>query len=177
MLYVISGCSCGGKTTLTNALLACGHRVSDEPGLKVVREELDSGGSALPWVNPVEFAEKCLELSVQQYADATRSSEVVFFDRSLVDAVSALVYEVPDRAEPYMRMLAEYRYADTVFMAPPWPEHFVNDSERRHTFEDSIAEYDRLVVTYLMAGYSIQTLPRQSVPERIAFIHKHIDKV
>ena len=174
MLYVISGCSCGGKTTLTNALLSCGHRVADEPGLKVVCEELDSGGSALPWINPVEFAEKCLELSVQQYANATRSGEVVFFDRSLVDAVSALVYEVPDCAEPYTRMLAEYRYADSVFMAPPWPEHFVNDSERKHTFEDAIAEYDRLVVTYSAAGYSMLTLPKVSVTERLEFVLEHV---
>lgn len=77
------------------------------------------------------------------------------FDRSLVDAISALVYEEPDRAESHLKRLQQYRYANAVFIAPPWPELFENDPERRHNFSDAVAEYDRLVNTYSMAGYSI----------------------
>lgn len=174
MLYVISGCSCGGKTTLINALALRGYSISDEPGRKIVREELNSGGGALPWVNPVEFAIKCLEMSMQRYGNATQSGKVVFFDRSLIDAISALMFEESDTADQYAYMLAKYRYADTVFMAPPWPEIFENDTERKHTFEESVAEYDRLVTMYSIAGYSIQTLPKASVHERIDFILEHI---
>ena len=177
MLYVISGCSSGGKTTLINALLACGYRISDEPGRNVVRGELDNGGDALPWIKPVAFAQKCVNLSVQQYNEALHSGNVVFFDRSLVDAVSALIHEKPEYTEQYIGMLDEFRYTDTVFMAPPWPKIFVNDAERKHTFADSVAEYDRLVATYSVAGYSILTLPKTSVKERIDFILEHIHHV
>lgn len=174
MLYVISGCSCGGKTTLLKILASRGYSTSDEPGRDVVRKELDGGGRALPWKNPVAFAIKCVELSVQRYDSARRLGRTVFFDRSLIDAVSALVYEEPDYAEQYLRLVDEYRYANTVFMASPWPEHFESDAERKHTFEDAVAEYKRLVTSYTMADYSIQTLPQVSVHDRTDFILEHI---
>lgn len=103
------------------------------------------------------------------------TSRVVFFDRSLVDAVSALIYEEPDHAEIHLRILDKYRYASTVFMAPPWPEKFEKDPERRHGFKDAVAEYDRLVATYTVAGYSILGLPMSSLTERIDFILEHIE--
>ena len=174
MLYVISGCSCGGKTTLIKALSSAGFSISDEPGRKVVREELEKDGGVLPSSNPIAFAQKCVTLSLQQHNDALRSGKVVFFDRCLVDAVSALVFEKPECADQYLRSLEEFRYADTVFMAPPWPEHYENDAERKHTLEDAIAEYDRLVVTYSAAGYSMLTLPKVSVTERLEFVLEHV---
>lgn len=155
--------------------MARGHNIADEPGRDVVRQELGNGGGALPWKDPEAFAIKCVELSVQRYYAATLLGKIVFFDRSLVDAVSALIFEKSKLAEQYFRLIGEYRYATTVFMATPWPEHFENDDERMHTFEDSVTEYDRLVTTYTKSGYSILTLPQVSVPERIDFIFEHTD--
>ena len=48
---VISGCSSGGKSTLIAELGKRGHAVVDEPGRRIVKEELASGGSALPWLD------------------------------------------------------------------------------------------------------------------------------
>lgn len=175
MLYVISGCSGGGKSTLVDALAAQGFGKSEEPGRQIVREELNTGGDALPWMNPVAFSEKCAELSMHRYTFATQAGTVAFFDRSLIDAVSALVYEEPDRAETHLQRLQQCRYACTVFMAPPWPEIFENDPERQHCFADAVAEYDRLVVTYTMAGYSVLFLPKSSLAERIEFVLQHIE--
>lgn len=45
-MYVISVCSCGGKTTLINTLASRGYSTYDEPGPIIVREELNSGGNA-----------------------------------------------------------------------------------------------------------------------------------
>jgi len=170
MLYVISGCSGAGKTTLVNALASRGSNVCEEPGREIVRRALNHQGDALPWKNPVLFARQCLELSLQRHAAAERSGETVFFDRSLIDAVSALVYAQPELAGTYLQLLEEYRYASTVFMAEPWPEHFKNDTERQHTYKDSVAEYDRLVATSTKAGYSIVVLPKTSVQERVQFV-------
>lgn len=174
MLYVISGCSCGGKTTLINALASHGHEIAREPGRDIVRSEMASGGSSLPWTNPEAFAIRCIELSIQRYEAARLSGGIVFFDRSLIDAVSALIRVKSEKAEHYSPVLDEYRYADTVFMATPWPEIFENDSERKHTFEESAAEYERLVCSYVQSGYSIKTVPQVSVPERVSFILQHI---
>lgn len=173
MLYIISGCSSGGKTTITDELALLGYSVSSEPGREVVRQELRCSGSALPWENPVAFSKKCIDLSIQRYKAATQSGQMVFFDRSLIDAVSALMFLEPDCAEPYSNLIGEYPYASTVFMTPPWFELFEVDAERRNTFEDSVAEYERLLVSYSSAGYSILKLPQLPASDRLKFILQH----
>ncbi|MBN9554045.1 MAG: AAA family ATPase, partial [Alphaproteobacteria bacterium] len=45
----ISGCSGGGKSTLLDALRQRGFTVVEEPGRRVVRHEIETGGNALPW--------------------------------------------------------------------------------------------------------------------------------
>jgi predicted ATPase len=45
---VISGCSGGGKSTLLAELGRRGHTVIEEPGRRIVIEEMNGGGSALP---------------------------------------------------------------------------------------------------------------------------------
>jgi predicted ATPase len=52
----ISGCSSGGKSTLLAELRRRGFATMDEPGRRVVAEELKRGGRALPWADAVAFA-------------------------------------------------------------------------------------------------------------------------
>jgi hypothetical protein len=63
---VISGCSSGGKSTLIAELGKRGHAVVDEPGRRIVKEELASGGSALPWLDGVAFARRAMRIYVRQ---------------------------------------------------------------------------------------------------------------
>ena len=69
---VISGCSGGGKSTLLRELARRGHPVVDEPGRRIVKEELEGKGSALPWVNGVAFARRAVELALADRAAANR---------------------------------------------------------------------------------------------------------
>jgi hypothetical protein len=55
---VISGCSSSGKSTLIGELGNRGYGVVDEPGRRIVKEELASVGSALPWVDGIAFARR-----------------------------------------------------------------------------------------------------------------------
>ena len=45
---VISGCSGGGKSTLLAELGRRGHSTVEEPGRRIVAQELQQGGRALP---------------------------------------------------------------------------------------------------------------------------------
>jgi len=45
----ISGCSSGGKSTLLAELRRRGFATVEEPGRRIVAEELKRGGNALPW--------------------------------------------------------------------------------------------------------------------------------
>ncbi|HEV7256287.1 MAG TPA: AAA family ATPase [Bosea sp. (in: a-proteobacteria)] len=167
-LFVISGCSGGGKSTLLEALARKGVATVAEPGRRIVREELAGDGAALPWRDPAAFARRALAMAIADRQQALSVGGLVVFDRSIVDAAAAL-----ERAtgEPSLATLAgAYLYASTVFLAPPWPELHVTDSERPHSFTEAEREYDHLVTAYGGLGYDIVLLPRLSVEERIAFL-------
>lgn len=73
--------------------------------------------------------------------------------------------------EPALRALRRsHRYHRRVFLAPPWPEIYVTDGERRHGLDAGIAEYQRLIDAYPALGYDVTILPKISVAERVAFV-------
>jgi predicted ATPase len=42
-----------------------------------------------------------------------------------------------------------------VFLAPPWPEIYETDPERRHGLDVALVEYSRLLETYPPLGYEV----------------------
>jgi predicted ATPase len=169
---VISGCSGAGKSTLLAELAPRGFATVEEPGRRIVREELVSGGTALPWVDAVAFARRLTAMAQADYEAARRLPGPMFFDRGLIDAAVALEYLA---GEVVLTDLApRYRYSSPVFLAPPWPELFVSDAERRHDFASAVAEYDRLAAAYPALGYDVVTLPKVSVAERVVFILEQV---
>ena len=166
---MISGCSSGGKSTLLAELGRRGHATVEEPGRRIVRQELAGGGSALPWANKDAFARRAIALAIADYRAADdRPPGWVFFDRGLVDAAAALQHLT---GEPTLDALRHaHRYHRRVFLAPPWPEIYVTDPERRHGFDQAIAEYLRLLVVYPSLGYEVIVLPKVGVADRADFI-------
>lgn len=165
---VISGCSGGGKSTLLAELQRRGHLVIEEAGRRVVQEELRSYGHALPWVDMAAFLRRTIKMGVHDHLDAPRGIQRwVFFDRSLVDAASAL-QELT--GEPFLAKVQAYPYHSRVFLAPPWPEIYEQDSERRHDMRTALAEFTRLQHDYPAQGYSVSLLPRSTVAERADFV-------
>lgn len=63
-------------------------------------------------------------------------------------------------------MIAVNRYYERVFLTPPWPEIYGTDPERRHGFDDAVAEHDRLAAFFSSLGYEIMMLPNVSVSDR-----------
>jgi predicted ATPase len=167
-LVTISGCSSGGKSTLVSELRRRGFGAIDEPGRRIVAEELKRGGSALPWVDAVAFVRRAIEVSLADRAAADATARWVFFDRGLIDAACALEHLT---GEPVVERLGlAYRYNKRVFLAPPWPEVYVLDQERRHGLAEAIAEYNRLIDVYPSLGYDVHVLPKVSVAERADWI-------
>ncbi len=165
---VISGCSGGGKSTLLAELARRGFAVVEEPGRRIVAEELQGEGAALPWVDMAAFARRAIAMAIADH-DAARSREGwSFFDRGLVDAAAALQHAAAGDA--LQRWGAICRYHEQVFLTPPWPEIYVRDPERQHGFEEAAAEYERLVSAYSALGYTLVTLPKTKVGLRADFI-------
>lgn len=166
---ILSGCSGGGKSTLLEALKRRGHHVVEEPGRRIVVEELEGDGSALPWVDASAFARRAIAMSLVDREEAAIIPGTVFFDRGLIDAASALEHMT---GEPVLASLGQlHRYNSHVFLTPPWPEIYVGDRERRHDFAAAVAEYERLSAVYPALGYDVHLLPKLGVEERADFVH------
>lgn len=165
---ILSGCSGGGKSTLLEALRLRGHPVVEEPGRRIVTQELATGGPALPWVDLTAFLRRAIDMSLADREAAASLPGTVFFDRGLIDAASALQHLT---GEPALTSYGQmHRYNKHVFLTPPWPEIYVGDHERRHDLSEAIAEYERLSVDYPSLGYEVHTLPKVGVAERADFI-------
>lgn len=165
---VISGCSGGGKSTLIAELARRGFAVVEEPGRRIVAEQVRNGGSDLPWVDPAAFARRAVVLALEDRAEALARSGWVFFDRGLVDAAVALEHATGEPAAE--AFCTAHRYNRHVFLTPPWPDIFGGDDERRHDLSAAVAEYERLGRAYPKLGYEVTILPKVSVAERADFL-------
>ena len=161
---VISGSSSGGKSTLVAELRRRGHAAVEEPGRRIVKEEMKGDGSALPWADEAAFARRAMALALSDLRSATALDGWVFFDRSWIDAASALVHLTGEQI--LMRLARVHRYHRRVFLAPPWPEIYVTDAERHHGLDVAAREYSRLVEAYSTLGYEVQVLPKVGVSLR-----------
>lgn len=166
----ISGCSGGGKSTLLEELGARGFRTFAEPGRQIVKEQTAIGGPALPWSDPLLFGEQCVARTVNRMIEAAGAKDYVFFDRSLIDPIAH--FDRLHRRAPahWVRAGETFRFNATVFLVPPWPELFANDEERKHSFEDALAEYKQLPLTYERFGYRPVIVPKAPVADRADFI-------
>ncbi len=163
---ILTGCSGGGKSTLLAALAARGHVTVPEPGRRIVRRELASGGSALPWVDVQAFAEACIALALDDLAALPPSAPIVFFDRALHDnalALARLGLPAPAAAQarPYTRAI----------LLPPWPELHQTDAERRAPWSEALAEYHDLAARY-PGLYPTTLMPRAPIDTRLAWLSK-----
>ena len=170
---VLSGCSGGGKSTLLEELGRRGHAIVPEPGRRIVQEELARGGTALPWLDLAAFARRAIALALSDRAAMRGHAGLVFFDRGLIDAASALEAA---GGEPLLATLAaEHRYNRQVFLSPPWPEIYRQDAERKQTFEDCLATHEVILETYRALDYEPVLLPLTDVETRADFILAHLD--
>jgi predicted ATPase len=169
-LFVLTGGPGAGKSTLVDALASAGYARSVEAGRSIIRDQVSIGGPALPWRDPGLYAELQLCWDIRSYRLARERHEPVFFDRGIPDVVGYLeLVGLPVPA--HMRKAVEvFRYDPLAFVAPPWPEIYGQDKERRQTFDEAERTFEVMTRTYAASGYELVTIPRASIGERVRFI-------
>lgn len=169
-LFVLTGGPGSGKTTLIAGLEQAGYGRSVEAGRGVIQDQVAIGGRALPWRDPAAFAELMLCWEMRSYHLALERAGPVFFDRGVPDVVGYL--RLMDMPVPSHigRAVETFRYNRRVFIAPPWPEIFRQDGERKQTMEEAARTYEAMVATYAGYGYELVEVPRLPVRERVRFI-------
>jgi predicted ATPase len=107
---------------------------------------------------------------MQAYRRESLRPGPVFFDRGVPDVIGYLrLLGLPAPAH-MMRAADLFRYHHRVFIAPPWPEIFAPDRERKQTLEEAERTYTAMVETYAELGYELVELPRAPVAARLDFI-------
>jgi predicted ATPase len=114
------------------------------------------------------FARRALAMALEDRSSAHQQDGWTFFDRGLIDAAAGLQHVT---GEPILEDIGRtHRYHRRVFLAPPWPEIYRNDGERRHDLKAAEAEYTRLLHVYPALGYEVVILPKIPVEARADFV-------
>ena len=168
--FVLTGGPGSGKTTLVEALRARGFSTAPEAGRGIIRDQVAIGGPALPWQDRALFAELMLSWELRSWHVMGAQPGPVFFDRGVPDTIGYLRLcglPVPDHIS---NAAAQFRYANRVFIAPPWPEIFARDEERKQTLDEAERTFQSVAGVYAELGYELVSLPLAPVEARIQFM-------
>lgn len=172
--HVITGGPGSGKTSLIEALRARGYPRTVEAGRAIIQDQIAIDGRALPWRDPLLFAELMLSMDMHSYGLAEHTVGPVFFDRGIPDVLGYVrLMSIP--APEHMQNAARtFSYNHKVFIATPWREIFRQDQERKQDFDEAIRTYDALAATYTALGYELVAIPCLPVDDRVSFILSRI---
>jgi predicted ATPase len=169
-LFVITGGPGVGKTTLLRELERRGFCCVPEVAREIIREQVASGGDAVPWANACLYTELMLKGSTDSYLAHQGARRTTFFDRGIPDVLCyARIINLP-QTEEIESACDSFRYNRTVFIAPPWREIYATDGERKQTFEEALKTHEIMMEAYLSCGYQLVELPRGSPAERAEFV-------
>jgi len=124
----------------------------------------------LPWSDPALFSELMLSWEMRSYRIAIEAEGIHFFDRGVPDVMGYMRLTrlaVPGHVAEAVR---QYRYNRKVFILPPWPEIFMQDSERKQTLEEALRTYRSVAAAYTGCGYELVEVPRMPVEDRARFV-------
>ena len=173
--YVITGASGAGKSTLLKALGDLGYSVVPEVALTLVQEQEQCGGDLFPWTNLQAFMDEVVVRNVKAYDAAQALPPPVFFDRAIPECLGHMRLLGLELKAAHEAASGQRRYANTVFVAEPWPEIYVCDRWRRVPFDRAARSFEPTVAAYAEAGYDTCVVPRLPVEERVAFVLRQLE--
>lgn len=170
-LIVITGGPGAGKSTLLDHLhRQHGLNIVEEGGRAIIREQLASGGDALPWANREAFCQEMFEHALTTRARALDGGGLWLFDRGLPDVLGYARLCGLSVLEELQIAARKLRYGRTVFLAPAWEAIYRNDAERRQDFTEAQRTATIMAEVYEGLGYRVLQLPCTDLEARAAFV-------
>lgn len=173
-LHIITGGPGSGKTSLVEALAEQGIRSMPEAGRAIIQDQVAIGGTALPWADKEAFATLMLAWEMRSFRETVGARGPIVFDRGIPDVIGYLRLCGLGVPASTMKAAELFRYAKRVFIAPPWPEIFTQDAERKQTLAEAEDTYHAMADTYSSLGYELVELPLITVPARARFVRDQI---
>jgi len=175
-IYIVTGGPGFGKTSLLNELRERGFNSSEELSRQFIKEQMEKDGTLLPWVDRLGYSREMLSRRINQYVN-TPDNDLWFFDRGIPDLIAYIIKDGLEVSDVYYKSAQEYRYAQTVFLTPPWKDIHKNDSERLETFEEAVTIHNEVEKTYKSQGYECINLPKTTIKERAKFVLETIGEM
>jgi len=174
-IFVVTGGPGFGKTTLVQELEQSGFSVGKELSRDFIIEQMKTGGKFLPWENRLGYSEIMLQKRIEQY-EKISENEINFLDRGIPDLIAYMIKDGIEVPEFYYDVAKKYKYNKTIFLTPPWEEIYINDNERKESFEEAEVIHEAIKNTYQSLGYICIDVPKKSVRERVEFISEEVNK-
>jgi len=166
--FALTGGPGAGKTSLIHELASRGYAARAEAGRAIIQLAADRGDDH-PWRDPRDFALRMLRWDIRSYHEAEDQGPV-FFDRGIPDVAGYLALVGLPMIGEVDRAAQSLRYNRTVFLLPPWRSIYIQDAERRQTFEEAQATSQAMADAYLAYGYDLVSVPKIPLEERVDFI-------
>jgi predicted ATPase len=165
--FVFTGGPGVGKTTLIRHLAAMGELVVEETHRAVIREQVASGGRAVPWDDAEAYARLTAERDIAIFESMRDETRRVFFDRGIMDSCGGNGVE-PSAA--ILEAARTRRYNARVFIFPPWREIYETDAERRQDWDEAERTFGLIAERLPTLGYQPVVVPKAKVTIRVAFV-------
>ena len=163
-LIAVTGGPGAGKTTVLDALAARGYAVVEESARSIIARRRAQGLSPRP--EPAAFAEETLAADLAKYERAATGSGIVFFDRSLLDALGMVAATGTLSDARRDAILRRCPFHPSALIFPPWEEIYCTDAERDQTFEEAERVFESISTWYRNCGYDLIEIPPGTVEER-----------
>ncbi|MCE1200201.1 MAG: ATP-binding protein [Marinilabiliales bacterium] len=172
MVFILTGGPGFGKTTVIQLLEQLGIPVCHENAREL--SHLMKVGRVPDEQETISPFEKQITAIRLGFLLDHQADPVAFSDRGLPDQLAYSRYRKKSPTPYVADLVARNRYAETVFVAPPWQEIFVNDEHRQESFQEALAIHNCILQTYRELGYKLIELPLVNPQARVNFIRDYL---
>ena len=169
-LFVVTGGPGSGKTTLLIELARLGFSHAPEVARRIIQEQVQAAGTALPWHDREAYTELMLQRSIESFLEHATALTPMFSDRGIPDTLGYARLIGLRNTRAIENACRRYRYAPRVFVAPPWKEIYETDSERKQDFAEAGRTFEVVSGVYRECRYELIELPTLSPRSRARFV-------